>query len=438
MNQRMLDIFHLEKNLSLKKPEKFLSSFQKILSLGKKTKLELTDNPGITLYIPENCKNLHRKNNVLIAIHELSRTGAPIVAIDTAKTLAKNDFFVTVITMRRGPLLVELLDYGIPVIFDQELALAHDSEALLGDPSIPLYIDTFLNAFDKTIIITAVYYNLIRRCTKTENPILWWLHEGTATYDNFAPLMPQKLPSNVKVYTGGKYALEQLKTYQLPYHGKVLNYGVKDSLPQPNNANCKDTKIRPSSSQPDQTVTFILPGSIGKRKGQQLLLDSIELLPDSYRTKCKFIFIGDVTSQYDIDGKRTKAKLIEICQKNANIEYITSVSRTKLFEIYQNIDVLVIPSLDDPMPVVATEALMLKKVVLCSNTTGTSYYLQDNKNGFIFETNNANSLRDKIKYIVDHSDQLAKIGANGRKVYENNFEMNIFEQNLLKTLKGLS
>ena len=431
MNQQLINLFNLEKNLSDNNPEGVISCFKDLLSAKKEAKITLTKNPGIVIYAPSNPKNLDQKKHILIVIHELSRTGAPVVAVDTAKTLVKNGFFVTVVTMRRGPLLKELIESGIPVITDRRLALTHDSADLLGNPSIEMPIDTILESFDKAIVITAVYHNLIRRCSNVSTPILWWLHEGTATYDSFAPLMPQKLPKNVKVYTGGKYALEQLKAYGLPYNAKILNYGVTDTATEA-------TDVSSEQSSNPEIVSFILPGSIGIRKGQQILLDAIDLLPEQYLSKSKFLFIGDISSEYDIDGKKTKARLISASQKYDHIDYLTSVSREELFKIYQTTDILVLPSLDDPMPVVATETLMLKKVVLCSTTTGTSYYLKDNENGFVFESDNPAALCDKIKYVIDHKNQLKDIGAKGRKVYERHFEMGIFEHNLLNTIKELS
>lgn len=427
MEQLFKEIFYLEESLSQKDSPAFISHLKEIVSTSHQTRIDLTRNPGLTIYTPFPSKKSTKKANILIIIHELSRTGAPVVAIDTAKTLKKMGYFVTVLSMRRGLLLTELLDNGIPVIYDRELALVHDSEELLGNPKANLHIDTILNAFDKAIVITAVYYNLICRCGNIKTPVLWWLHEGSATYEYLAPLMPSRLPKHVTVYTGGQYALDQLHAHNLMYPAKILNYGVEDIyIPHPKH---------PDNHKP---TVFILPGSIGKRKGQQTLLDAISLLPNSYLEKSKFIFIGDITSEYDIEGKRTKKNLINISRSQKNIEYHTSVSRKRLFEIYEDIDVLVLPSIDDPMPVVATEALMLKKIVLCSNCTGTSYYLTDTENGFIFESQNIAALCDKIKYIIDHKHNLKNIGEKGRKVYEKHFEMKRFEKNILSIIEELT
>ncbi|MBR3169104.1 glycosyltransferase family 4 protein [Candidatus Saccharibacteria bacterium] len=424
-NNYLSSLFELETCLSHKDTKSFLNHFKELLGCIPKSRVDFTKNPGLTLYTPSKTKNLKSRRSILILIHELSRTGAPVVAADTARALSKNGYFVTIITMRRGPLLEELLAEGIPVIFDRELALTHDSRQILSSKNNHMYIDDFIKSFDQTIIITAVYYNLVKRYSDKQIPIIWWLHEGTATYDNLATFMPKQLGPSVKVYAGGEYALAQLKNYHLPYKAKILNYGVTDTFSKP----------VLSDHQKNDKVKFILPGSIGRRKGQKILLDAIKSLPVEYQKLSEFIFIGDIVSEADVEGKTIKDQLILASQNHDNITYLTSVTRDELFNLYSKIDVLVLPSLDDPMPVVATESLMLEKIVLCSDTTGTSYYLQDGKNGFVFKSNSPTHLCDKIRYIIDHRDKLSKIGQNGRKVYQTNFSMDTFEKNLLSIVE---
>lgn len=426
MQDECVNLFKFEDCFSKNDPNLFLTSFKKVIDTGTEKKQTLTKHAGITIYTPQKAKNIKSKKNILLLIHELSRTGAPVVAVDAAKVLIKNGYFVTVVTMRRGPLLKELVENGIPVIFDRELAITYDTPKIIAAKNNHLSIDSFVNSFNQTIIVTAIYYNFLKRCSNYQKPIIWWLHEGTATYDNLGPLMPKQIKPPIKVYTGGKYALDQLKNYGLNYNAKVLNYGVTDTYTQ--DSNTVQTVAK-------EKVKFILPGSLGKRKGQKILLDAIKKLPKEYQKVSEFIFIGDILSEADIDGKNVKNQLLLASQNQDNIKYLPSVTRDELFKLYQEIDVLVLPSLDDPMPVVATEALMLEKIVLCSDTTGTSYYLENGKNGFIFKSENAEELCDKIKYIIDHKTKLPEIGRNGRKTYLKNFEMSIFEKNLLDIVK---
>ena len=54
-----------------------------------------------------------------------------------------------------------------------------------------------------------------------------------------------------------------------------------------------------------------------------------------------------------------KQEIQEYAKEHANVKLYKSVSRTELYKIYDAIDVLVLASIDDPMPVVATENFML-------------------------------------------------------------------------------
>ena len=95
-----------------------------------------------------------------------------------------------------------------------------------------------------------------------------------------------------------------------------------------------------------------------------------------------------------------------------------------------------VPSIDDPMPVVATENFMLGNICLCSKNTGTATFIQDKKNGFVFESENIDELKEKIMYILDNLDELDQVKKNGEKIYKEYFEMDIFEKNILKIVKG--
>lgn len=424
MSKYLNALFEFEEALSTKNTKGLLRPFKELIDIGSERKENLTNNPAITVYIPQKVKNLRSEKNILIILHELSRTGAPVITIDAVKALIKNHFFVTVVTMRRGPLLKELLECGVPVIFNREIPLTYDSKNIIRGKNNHMLMDTFLESFDLTIMVTAVHHNLIQRYAHSQKPILWWLHEGTATYDWLSISMPKQVGPHIKVYAGGKYAQEQLEKYNLHYNAQILNYGVIDTF--------KSTKRQEPKNQ---TVKFILPGSIGTRKGQAILLNAIYNLPKSYLKKSEFIFVGDILSKADLDGRNIKKQIIATSKSMSNIKYFPSISREKLFDIYKKIDILTLPSIDDPMPVVATEALMMGKVVLCSDATGTSYYIKDKQNGFVFKSEDALELRDKIMYIIDHRHALLTIGRRGRKIYEENFKMHVFEKKLIHIVK---
>ena len=412
--------FAFQQNFAKTNSSNFLNNFKEYLSEYKNEyNAELYKNSGNFVYFAPKI-DTSSNHSVLIVIHELSRTGAPVVAVDTAKILKDNGYFVTVIALKGGKLLEELTGYGIPVVIMNQFKYIQFTSAGPEQFVDSLDMDLFVQSFEHVLMITATLYNLIRRYMNSDKKILWWIHEGSETYNILGYKMPKNLMPNIKVLCGGQYSADQTKKYGFNYHTEVLNYGVNDIGVLEKESN-------------NGKVVFLLAGTISTRKGQALLLEAVKRLSQEEKDKSKFIFIGDPYDG-DIEGERIKEDIEKYCAEHNNIEIYKSVSRDELFEIYKKIDVLVLASIDDPMPVVATENLMLGNIVLCSTGTGTSYYIKDKVNGFVFNNGSIDELYEKIKYIINEK-ELGNIKKQGRKVFEHYFNMPIFKRNILQIIE---
>lgn len=423
IGEYLRDLFSLQESIKKEDAKEFQSNFRKIVNYPLDHIEYLYSGSSSYICFPKK-KVSSTKKSILLVVHELSRTGAPIVALDAAKLLVKNGYFVTVISLYNGPLLDDFLKDGIPVVISRELTYLHYKVEGVEVFKDKLDLDIFVASFDSIIMVTATLYNFIRRYMHFKKKIIWWIHEGSTSYDILGNKMPKYLSSNIKVYCGGKYAVKQLEKYGFQYFPKVLNYGVDDL--------CNMVEI---DNKKMDRILFMIVGTLSIRKGQLLLLEAIKRLPLEVLRKAEFIFIGDAIVDdpvsFDIkDQIQSYAKVVK------NVHYYTSVSREKLFEFYRCMDVLVVSSLDDPMPVVATESFMFHKICLCSAGAGTSCYIRDGKNGFVFENGNVVQLAEKIVYIVNHKNELDSIKEAGRKIYDNYFDMRIFEKNLLEVVSG--
>lgn len=381
------------------------------------------ENSSSTIYYPNGNYSFGSKKNILLVSHELSRTGAPIVVLDTAKTLINNGYFVTVISLKNGPLLREFLDIGVPVIIMSDMKYTQYLMSEVSHFLSRMDLDLFVNSFDITFFVTATLYNFVRRYFNTTNRIYWWIHEGSESYNIIGSRIPKVVTPNIKVLCGGQYVAHQLEIRNYMYYPTVLNYGVFDR--------CKKIVYRDN-----KIITFLIAGTIGVRKGQLILLDAIKKLSNSELSKSKFIFIGD-PYENDVAGYEIKKKIKEYSDEHDNVVLLSSISRDDLYKLYQSIDVLVLASIDDPMPVVATENFMFGNICLCSNATGTSYYIKDKENGFVFQSCNVDDLKDKLSYIIGHKDDLYEIKKKGRMIYDNYFRMEIFEKNIIKLIEGV-
>lgn len=376
---------------------------------------------GSVLYYPLRSVCQSGKS-ILLVVHELSRTGAPVVVLDTAKVLVKNGFFVTVISLKDGPLMKEFLEIGVPVVVMSDMLHVQYFKSETIHFFQKMDLDVFFNEFDLTIFVTATLFHFVERYFNSNKRVIWWIHEGSASYNLLNSFMPKNITSNVEVVCGGEYAVFQLKLNGYHYYPTVLNYGVFD-----------ESNRYPKVKKSDLKVRFLLAGSIGERKGQVVLLNAIKKLSDYYLEQSEFIFVGEAYKG-DVVGEEITEKIKEYSKEHHNVVFLSSISREELYKLYRTIDVLVLASFDDPMPVVATENFMFENICLCSTSTGTSYYIEDGVNGFVFDTGNVEQLRDKIEYIINHFNELDTIKKKGRKIFDNYFDIKIFEKNILKMI----
>lgn len=379
---------------------------------------ENNEKPSFDFQFPANANSSTGRGNILLVSHELSRTGAPVVFLQMAELLKEAGYFVVVISPDYGPLREKFLSAGIPSIVDSSIANYRMYSPDKVPDKVSYALDGMIYDFDLVICNTMVTHNIINCYSKTSVPILWWLHEGKVSLELFSSSLPKKIPDNVSVYCVGKYVQEQLKKFGVSYPTKELLYGIKDYSGQ-------------SCEVSTKKVRFVFPGSFEIRKNQSLLIDAVKLLPREIAGKAEFIMVGNYWDEVLYNSLKKKSESIE------NIKFMNSIPYDELMELYRSMTCMVVPSIDDPMPVVLTEAMMLSKLVLCSNGTGTSRYIEDGVNGFVFDYHNPEELCKKMTYIIENAgDQaLTDIAKEGRKVYENHFTEDAFRKNLLDAVE---
>ena len=85
-------------------------------------------------------------------------------------------------------------------------------------------------------------------------------------------------------------------------------------------------------------------------------------------------------------------------------------------KFFNKIDVLCIPSLDDPCPLTVIEGAMRAKALIATKNTGSNYIINDGKSGYIVETNSVPDLEFAMENIINSD--IKKMQELSRKMYE--------------------
>ena len=349
-------------------------------------------------------KNFSKQSSVLLVSHQASLTGAPIALRFMSLELQKMGYSIIYLTNEPGPLLDELEKDGVctvvyPIYSNQS-----------GD-----FILRIRNLFSFIVCNTAVGYSVVSSLIQTDTPVIWWIHEAEAFYKNVAKYLPHHLTKNILPYAGGVYAQNCYQKY-MNYQAPILNYPVPDSL-------CSiDHKTK-------STFTFACIGSVGKRKGQDLLISALFKLPSDVLEKSNFVFIGN--PEPDSENIFSEFQRFERLHPG-KLKYIERLSPADLEKVYLQMDCLLAPSRDDPMPIVVTEAFKFQKIVICSDSRsmGSAFYVKKYDAGIIVDLD-AESIAEAIVKVVNLSNKnLQEYGARGRIAYEENFSPKVFSENL--------
>lgn len=352
--------------------------------------------------------NQYSGKNVLLVSHELSMTGAPVVLHYAAKAIKESGGFPVVVSPKDGMLRAELLNDGITVIIDPLIFSKH------------WYFEEFANSFDLMIVNTLVPSSIIEQFRDRKLPVLWWIHEGELSFFYLDKYVPKSVGENVKIYCGGEYSKEIFRKHRSSINTKILLYGVPDHLENDYSDVVKDK------------IIFSVIGTVDHRKGQDTFVKAIQNMPKDYHAKSEFWVVGAIHEE-DVE------KEVEIAANNIpQIKRIKEMSRKELTNLYNESDVIVSPSRDDPMPVVMTEGMIFSKVCICSTSTGTASLINNGVNGFVFNTEDYIELSKKMMYLIDNPLEMKIIGKRSREIYKENFTMEIFNNNLSGLVQEMS
>lgn len=349
--------------------------------------------------------------DALIVLPELSITGAPIIALNTAKVIIKEGGYPVAFSYVDGPLRSEFEKLNVPVIIN---SLARKDE---------FSFKYFAKNFDIVIAHTVVVYPAVHMIRNIV-PTLWYIHEAQNIESFFIPHFREEIPSLSEVlestkdtiYVASEYSRDSVKKYSNKV--SLLSYGFDDQY------NNQEIKI-------GKKVQFSMVGTIETRKAQDIFVQAILQMSEQYRQKAIFNIIGN--------DKCFEQFANELKEKTRNIPNVIwhglIIDQNKKLILFDDTSVFVVVSRDEPASIIVIEGAMLGRPSIISENVGTKYLIEEGKTGFIVETGNVEQLKQTMMNIIDNPAMLISMGKMARKKYLKTSTFDIFQDNLSKAIK---
>lgn len=143
-------------------------------------------------------------------------------------------------------------------------------------------------------------------------------------------------------------------------------------------------------------LNFCFVGRIEKAKGVETILKAFSRIKDFSKIGCVH-FVGDGN---DILKFKELAKKIDI-----NIIFHGGLPRDKVFEIYKNSHIFLLPSkASEGFPKVIAEALCFGCIPIVSSVSAIGHYIKDNFNGIVLQKVTTNNLKLKLEKVLDFNE----------------------------------
>jgi glycosyltransferase involved in cell wall biosynthesis len=190
-------------------------------------------------------------------------------------------------------------------------------------------------------------------------------------------------------------------------------------------------KLREKLKIPDKTIVIFFPGGArGRRKGAEIVIESLKKLGNEYNFKC--IMTG---KSREFGWEKRFNKLL--IQSGLSEKFIITgdLEYTELPKYYGAADIVVYPSFFEGFGIPIMEAMACNKPVIATKTGEAKYIITNMKNGILINPGDSDALYKKIKLLIDNTDIRVRIGKKARTIIEQSYNWNNFASKIKQLYK---
>ena len=159
--------------------------------------------------------------------------------------------------------------------------------------------------------------------------------------------------------------------------------------------------------------TIFAPGRMTLQKGMDMLVEAVPMVLASY-PDTKFVISGTGPER---DGVVRKAHEIGAA---GSIVFLETLPRWQYIDLMRAVDLVAMPSRNEPFGIVALEAWAAGKPVVATLAGGPREFIWHDVNGFLVDTDPSGLAHGIGSLLADH-DHCRALGANGRKAVEQEY-----------------
>jgi glycosyltransferase involved in cell wall biosynthesis len=162
----------------------------------------------------------------------------------------------------------------------------------------------------------------------------------------------------------------------------------------------------------DDQILILFAGKLEANKNPEILLKAFLELN---LVGVHLLFVGNG----ELEEKLKAKKILQQSQytNTNNVHFINFQNQTSMPVVYQACNVFCLPSQSETWGLAVNEAMACAKAILVSDKVGCAEDLVKNgKNGYIFESNNIESLKSKLRLLLGSNEDIIEMGKSSATI----------------------
>ncbi len=199
---------------------------------------------------------------------------------------------------------------------------------------------------------------------------------------------------------------------------------------------CSRFFFSPRSLPPDHRVRIVTTGRLVEKKGIEYGIRAVAKLATVNRN-IEYSIIGDGPLKEDLQ------QLIEQLGVGDLVKLLGRKQQQEVIEILDNSHIFIAPSVtgedgnQEGIPNVLKEAMAMGLPVISTYHSGIPELIEDGISGFLVPERDADTLAEKLSYLIEHPEVWSEIGQAGRNYVEQHYDINQLNEQLVEIYQQL-
>ena len=169
-------------------------------------------------------------------------------------------------------------------------------------------------------------------------------------------------------------------------------------------------------------------GRLSEEKGVNLLIDAMPAILEKIEDAC-LIIVGSGHLEEEL---KNRVKELNIEKSILFLGY-----QSEIQSIIKEIDLVVLPSYTEGLPLTPIEAFAYGKPVVATAAGGTVEIINNGINGYLVPIGNSEMLSNKIQEVLKDKKLYQEMCVEAVKTYEKKYDFAVFKSNILKYYKKI-